>query len=174
MAESAVRFLLGKLDRLLQEELKLLGQEFQSDFRYIKDELETMQAVLRDANAWEETHKTDKSLESVVHDTEDVVDKFVVRVAEQEGLHGHFRRLHKITHFIKHLRTRRRIATTILEIKTTVRDISKRRKRYKLGSAQTQAPCSNSTCEHDDTLLQPVLLTGVCITVIPKAVQCVW
>ncbi|XP_043700167.1 disease resistance protein RPM1-like [Telopea speciosissima] len=171
MADSAVGFLLGKFDRLLQDELRLLGQELHSEFRYIKDELETMQAVLRDANAWAEADETTKAwikqVKSVVHDTEDVVDEFVLHVEEQNGWRGPFRFLRKITHFIKHLRARRGIATRILEIKTTVRDISERRQRYDFGSAQTQALCSNSTrnawhdLRGDALLLEETELIGI-------------
>ncbi|CDP21782.1 unnamed protein product, partial [Coffea canephora] len=84
MAESAVGFLINQLSTLLSQEHKLLGG-LKSDVQFIKAELGSMKAFLREAEAKEDNdsqlQEWLKQVREVAYDTEDVLDDFTFRFA---------------------------------------------------------------------------------------------
>ncbi|THG06532.1 hypothetical protein TEA_018381 [Camellia sinensis var. sinensis] len=134
MAESAVAFLLTKLGSLIQEELKSLGG-VKGEIVFIGDELESMRAFLRVANAIEdsdpEIQAWVKQVRDVAHNTDDVLDEFMLRFADRHRHHhGFYGSVCKIYYQIKNMKARRQIASDIKDIKTRVIDIAQRRQRY--------------------------------------------
>ncbi|KAL7263899.1 hypothetical protein ACSBR1_001950 [Camellia fascicularis] len=131
MAESAVAFLLTKLGSLIQEELKSLGG-VKGEIVFIGDELESMRAFLRVADAIEdsdpEIQAWVKQVRDVAHDTDDVLDEFMLRFAHRHRHHhGFYGSVCKIYYQIKNMKARRQIASDIQDIKTRVIDIAQRR-----------------------------------------------
>ncbi|XP_010271768.1 PREDICTED: disease resistance protein RPM1-like [Nelumbo nucifera] len=173
MAESAVSFLLGQLTSLIEEDVKLL-KNVHTDVVDIRDELESIRALLRDADAKGETSEGIKAwvkqVRDVAYDIEDVLDEFKFRFAQQgqDQSHRFTRYLHKTTRSVKNLRSRRSLATQIKEIKARVHDISSRRDRYELIRNLEQASeGSNSTgvkwhdIREDALLLDEAELVGI-------------
>ncbi|KAL7233237.1 hypothetical protein ACSBR1_016963 [Camellia fascicularis] len=104
MAESAVTFLLKKLSSLVEEELKSLGG-VQAEIVFIRDELQSMSAFLRVADAIEDT-----DLQTWVHQITDlayhidnILDQFTIRFApHHHHRHGFFyESVYKIYYQIK-------------------------------------------------------------------------
>ncbi|THG08455.1 hypothetical protein TEA_011144 [Camellia sinensis var. sinensis] len=134
MAESAVAFLLTKLGSLIQEELKSLGG-VKGKIVFIGDELESMRAFLRVADAIEdsdpEIQAWVKQVRDVAHNTDDILDEFMLRFADRHRHHhGFYGSVCKIYYQIKNMKARRQIASDIQDIKTRVIDIAQRRQRY--------------------------------------------
>ncbi|KAL7166668.1 hypothetical protein ACSBR2_037353 [Camellia fascicularis] len=133
MAESAVTFLLRKLGSLIEEELKSLGG-VKGEIVFIRDELESMRAFLRVADAIEdsdaEIQAWVKQVRDVAHDTDDVLDEFMLRFAHRRRHHHHrgfYGYVCKIYYQIKNMKAHRQIACDIQDIKTRVIDIAGRR-----------------------------------------------
>ncbi|GMP41088.1 hypothetical protein CsSME_00011303 [Camellia sinensis var. sinensis] len=106
MAESAVTFLLKKLSSLVEEELKSLDG-VQVEIVFIKDELQSICAFLRVADAIEDT---DPELQTWVHHvrdltyhTDSILDQFTIRFApHHHHRHGFFyESVYKIYYQIK-------------------------------------------------------------------------
>ncbi|KAI7989628.1 Disease resistance protein RPM1 [Camellia lanceoleosa] len=134
MAESAVTFLLRKLGSLIKEELKSLGG-VKGEIVFVRDELESLRAFLRVADAIEdsdpEIQAWVKQVRDVAHDTDDVLDEFMLRFAHRHHHHrGFYGAVCKIYYQIKNMKARRQIACDIQDIKTRVIDIAERRQRY--------------------------------------------
>ncbi|CDP19366.1 unnamed protein product [Coffea canephora] len=91
MAESVVGILIKQLSTLLSQEITLLGG-LKSDVQFIKDELESMKAFLREAEAKEDNDSQLqawlKQVREVAYDTEDVLDDFTFRFAREAQLVG--------------------------------------------------------------------------------------
>ncbi|XP_027152149.1 disease resistance protein RPM1-like [Coffea eugenioides] len=132
MAESVVRFLINQLSTLLSQEITLLG-ELKSDVQFIKDELSSMKAFLREAEAKEDNdsqlQEWLKQVREVAYDTEDVLDDFICRFARgyMDGFCGKFG---KIYNSIKNLKARHQISLETKDIKARVGKISARHQRY--------------------------------------------
>ncbi|KAL7166630.1 hypothetical protein ACSBR2_037323 [Camellia fascicularis] len=134
MAQSAVAFLLTKLGSLIEEELKSLGR-VKGEIMFIRDELQSMSAFLRVADAIEESDPEIqawvKQVREVAHDTDDVLDEFMLRFAHRRHHHrGFYESVCKIYYQIKNMKARRQIASDIQDIKARVIDIAERRQRY--------------------------------------------
>ncbi|GMP41081.1 hypothetical protein CsSME_00011296 [Camellia sinensis var. sinensis] len=131
MAQSAVAFLLTKLGSLIEEELKLLGR-VKEEIVFIRDELQSMSAFLRVTDAIEDTdpeiQEWVKQVRVVAHDTNDVLDEFVLRFVHRRHRHHHgfYGSICKIYYQIKNMKARRQIASDIQDIKTRVIDIAER------------------------------------------------
>ncbi|KAL4190235.1 hypothetical protein AMTRI_Chr07g23670 [Amborella trichopoda] len=84
MADPVVSFLLQKLDKLLTEEVQLLGG-VKDDIQWIKDELQIMKPFLNDADKIRERDSVVDAwvaqVRDVVYDAEDVLDNFILRIA---------------------------------------------------------------------------------------------
>ncbi|CDP21631.1 unnamed protein product, partial [Coffea canephora] len=106
MAESVVGFLIKQLSTLLSQESTLLAG-LRSDVQFIKDELGSMKAFLRQAEAKEasdhELQEWVKQVREVAYDTEDVLDDFAIRFAHGDA-DGFFGRVGKIYNSIKNLK----------------------------------------------------------------------
>lgn len=125
-------FLLEKIVPLVEQEATLL-KGVRGEVRSVRDELESMRAFLRVADA--RSDRDDdlkawvKQVRDVAFETEDVLDEFLLRLAQHRG-HGFFAFLRKTARNIKTLPWRHQIATDIQGIKTRVKEISERRQRY--------------------------------------------
>ncbi|CDP11689.1 unnamed protein product [Coffea canephora] len=132
MAESVVGFLIKQLSTFLSQESTLLGG-FRPDVQYIKDELGSMKAFLRQAEAKEDNdsqlQEWVKQVREVAYDTEDVLDDFAFRFARGHA-DGFIGRVGKIYNSIKNLKARHRISLEIKGIKDRVVEISARHQRY--------------------------------------------
>ncbi|XP_027086537.2 disease resistance protein RPM1-like [Coffea arabica] len=131
MAESVVGILIIQLSTLLSQEITLLGG-LKSDVQFIKDELESMKAFLREAEAKEDNSELRvwlKQVREVAYDTEDVLDDFTFHFARgyMDGFYGKVR---KIYNSIKNLKARHQISLEIKAIKARVGEISERHRRY--------------------------------------------
>ncbi|CAL5359435.1 unnamed protein product [Camellia sinensis] len=173
MAESAVTFLLKKLSSLVEEELKSLGG-VQAEIVFIRDELQSMSAFLRVADAIEDT---DPELQTWVHQvrdlayhTDNILDQFTVRFAPHHHRHGFFyESVYKIYYQIKSFKVRRQIVFEIKDIKTRVIDIAQRRQRYNykfrtLEQGSTSNVANNGGCydrRGDALLLEEAELVGI-------------
>ncbi|CDP20783.1 unnamed protein product [Coffea canephora] len=132
MAESVVGFLIKQLSTFLSQDSTLLGG-FRPDVQYIKDELGSMKAFLRQAEAKEDNdsqlQEWVKQVREVAYDTEDVRDDFAFRFARGHA-GGFIGRVGKIYNSIKNLKARHRISLEIKDIKDRVVEISARHQRY--------------------------------------------
>ncbi|KAL7171024.1 hypothetical protein ACSBR2_035813 [Camellia fascicularis] len=131
MALSVVTFLVTKLSSMLDNELKLLGG-VNREFVFIRDELESIRAFLRVADAMEENdlelQTWVKQVRDVARDIEDVLDEFMLRFARQHQ-RGIFGSVYKIHYQIKNMKARHQIASEVQDIKRRVVEIAERRKR---------------------------------------------
>ncbi|KAL7164355.1 hypothetical protein ACSBR2_040296 [Camellia fascicularis] len=140
MAESAVTFLLRKLGSLIEEELKSLGR-VKGEIVFIRDELQSMSAFLRVADAIEDTDPEIqawvKQVRDVALDTDDVLDEFMLRFARHHHHHhrGFYGSVCKIYYQINNMKARRQIASDIQDIKARVIHIAERRQRYEAWDA---------------------------------------
>ncbi|KAG4390489.1 hypothetical protein AAZX31_06G291300 [Glycine max] len=150
MAETAVSFALGEVYEILKDEAKLL-RGIHKDFSDIKDELESIQAFLKDADrrAADEANTNDgirtwvKQVREASFRIEDVIDEYlrVIHVVQHLGCGAS---ICKITHLISTLISRHQIATEIQDIKLSLSVIKERSERYKFQVSQEQ-PSSSST-----------------------------
>ncbi|XP_059656937.1 disease resistance protein RPM1-like [Cornus florida] len=167
MAESVVAFLLNHLDIFLQQESSLLGG-IREEAESIRDELVRMRAFLRVAD---EKQDIDPQLQAwvdqvrdVAHDTEDVLDEFMLRFSRYHG-DGFYGFLRKICCSIKNLKARRRIASRIHRIKCRVSQIAQGHQNYSTVSEQgsTSTTVNNTWYDRrgDALLLEEAELVGM-------------
>ncbi|CDP21445.1 unnamed protein product [Coffea canephora] len=161
MAESAVGFLIKQLSTLLSQESTLLGG-LQPDVQFIKDELGSMKAFLRQAEAKEDNdsqlQEWVKQVREVAYDTEDVLNDFAFRFARGHA-DGFCGGVGKIYNSIKNLKARHRISLEIKDIKARVVEISARRQRYQpLHSTQERDSSSSNVANADYDIRDQALL----------------
>ncbi|CAJ2639916.1 unnamed protein product [Trifolium pratense] len=131
MAEIAVSLVVDQLLPLLREEAKLL-RGVHKEFADIKDELESIQAFLKDADkravsAEGEGVKTwVKQVREVAFRIEDIIDDYLILVGQKPRKPGCVDLVCKIKTMIP----RRRIVSEIRDIKSSVREIKERSERY--------------------------------------------
>ncbi|MCH95839.1 NBS-containing resistance-like protein, partial [Trifolium medium] len=136
MAEIAVSLVLDQLIPLLTGEAKLLGG-IHREFEDIQKELLSIQAFFKDADKKAEGDNTDEGVKIWVREVreaafriEDVIDDYLIQVRQQPRDPGCVALLHKIVHSLKVIIRRHQIASEIQDIKSSVRGISERSKRY--------------------------------------------
>ncbi|XP_045827016.1 disease resistance protein RPM1-like [Trifolium pratense] len=142
MAEMAVSFAIDKLLPLLIEEVNLL-KGVHKEFADIKDELESMQAFLKDAdrraategdidNTSEGVKTWVKHVREAAFRIEDIIDDYLIHVEQQplDDTTGCVAVLHKIAQLLKTMIHQHQIASEIQDIKLSVRGIKERSKRY--------------------------------------------
>ncbi|GMY30840.1 disease resistance protein RPM1-like [Fagus crenata] len=152
MAETAVSPLIDRLISLLTKEAKLLGG-ICGGVTDIKDELESIQSFLKDADARvaAEGDKSEgvktwvKQVREVAFRIDVAIDKYLLHMAQHPCRHGYFGFLHKIALLLKTLKPRHKIAAEIKEIKASVQKIKERSERYRF---QTAGQGSSSSAQN--------------------------
>ncbi|KAK2439922.1 disease resistance protein RPM1 [Trifolium repens] len=136
MAETAVLFALGEVFQFLKDETNLLSG-VHKDFSDIKDELESIQFFLKDADrrATDEADTNNGIRTWVRHMTEvsfrieDVIDEYL-RLIHRPNPPGCGSLVRKIPSLIKTSIPRHKIASEIRDIKLSIRGIKERSERY--------------------------------------------
>ncbi|KAJ1441245.1 Virus X resistance protein-like, coiled-coil domain [Sesbania bispinosa] len=149
MAETAVVILFDKLHNLLVSEVGILGS-VHDEVERIKNHLALMNAFLNDADREAELEGTSskvkkewvKQCREVAFPMEDVVDRYLLKVAARDQRHGVSRALTKGKEKAKSVVHRHDIASKIGKIEKTIEDLMKRRGTY---VAETAANTSAST-----------------------------
>jgi disease resistance protein RPM1 len=118
----------------------------------ISDELESIMCFLKDVDArakkggdlqygmkvWV------KQVREVAFLIEDVLDEYILHVAQHRHQHGFVAFLHKIGRLLKKLKPHHDIAIKIQDIKTSVSKIKEQRERYSINSLE-QGSCGGAT-----------------------------
>ena len=142
MADTAVSPLIARLISLLTEEAKLL-RGIHGEVADIKDELESIQFFLKDADARAAAEEdiSDgvktwvKQVRDVAFHIDVAIDQYLLHEAKHDPRRLHFTGFFpKITHLLKTFNSRHEIATKIQEIKASVQKIKDRSKRYSFKS----------------------------------------
>ncbi|WJX36564.1 hypothetical protein P8452_24428 [Trifolium repens] len=136
MAETAVLFALGEVFQFLKEEKNLLTGVHR-DFSDIKDELESIQIFLKDADirAADEADTNDgirawvKHLREASFRIEDVIDEYL-QLMHRDNPPGCGSLVCKMASLVNTLIPRHHIASEIQDIKLTIRGIKERSERY--------------------------------------------
>ncbi|XP_058788072.1 disease resistance protein RPM1-like [Vicia villosa] len=132
MAEIAVSLVIDQLLPLLTKEVKLL-RGIHKEFADIKDELECIQAFLKDADKRASTAEGVKTWVKQVREAafriEDVIDEYMIqlKVEQQPRCVPIFQ---KIAHLLKTIIPRHQIPSEILAIKLSICEIKERSERY--------------------------------------------
>ncbi|XP_058788077.1 disease resistance protein RPM1-like [Vicia villosa] len=132
MAEIAVSLVIDQLLPLLTKEVKLL-RGIHKEFADIKDELECIQAFLKDADKRASTAEGVKTWVKQVREAafriEDVIDEYMIqlKVEQQPRCVPIFQ---KIAHLLKTIIPRHQIPSEIQDIKLSIREIKERSERY--------------------------------------------
>jgi len=148
MADAAVSFALNQVFLILQEETNLLNG-IQKEFSDIRDELESIQAFLKDADrkAADEASTNDgirtwvKQVRQASFRVEDVIDEYL-RVIHQVPCHGCGASVCNITNLIRTSLSRHQIASEIQDIKLSLSLIKERSERYKFQVSQEKPSSS--------------------------------
>ncbi|KAL5224681.1 hypothetical protein ABZP36_011320 [Zizania latifolia] len=146
LTEGAVKSLLCKLGCLLSQESWLV-QGVHGEIQYIKDELECMNAFLRNLTI-SEIHDDQvriwmKQVREIAYDSEDCIDEFIHHLGESSEM-GLLRWLISMP---GNLVCRHHIAIQLQELKARARDVGERRSRYGvvLAKATCQEACTRLT-----------------------------
>ncbi|GAU29560.1 hypothetical protein TSUD_153100 [Trifolium subterraneum] len=152
MAEMAVSFAIDKLLPLLTEETKLL-RGVHKEFSDIKDELESIQAFLKDAdkravadgnNTGEGVKIWVRQLREAAFQIEDIIDNYMMYVEQQPRNPGCAALLNNFSHLFKTLKQRHQIASGIRDIKSLVSRIMERSQRYGFQRSLDQGSSNSS------------------------------
>lgn len=142
MTETAVTLAIDKLFQLLVQEANLL-RGVHKEIVSIRDELESIKCFLKDAEA--RTEKGDlndgvktwvKQVREAAYHIEDVIDEYILHIAQHRHEKGFVAFLHKISSLLKNLKPHHEIATKIQDIKILVRDIKEQSERYGFNSSE--------------------------------------
>ena len=137
MAESAVSLLIQNLIPLLAQEVRLL-EGIHDKVVDVKDELESIQSFLKDADAKAEMGDMSnvvktwvKQVREKAYHIEDVIDEYKLHLAKHhQGRRKRFRFLLKVFQFTLKLKPRHVIASKIQDINKSLKVIRKRGERY--------------------------------------------
>ena len=137
----AMGSVLRKLGTMLSDEYKLL-KGVRKDIKFLKDELEAMQAFLIMMAEEEEPDEQAKiranAVREMSYEIEDNIDKFMVLVEQEHGsscseaAHGVAKLMDKCKNLLPDIKTRRRIAKEVKDIKKEIKDVSDRFLRYQI------------------------------------------
>ncbi|XP_044960468.1 disease resistance protein RGA5-like isoform X1 [Hordeum vulgare subsp. vulgare] len=141
-AEALVSVSTGVMNSVLEKLATLMGEEYtkhksmQREVAFLKDELGSMDAVLKKLESIEEeldpqTREWKNQVMEMAFHIEDCIDNFMHESGEDSN-RGGVGFVGKIAQYINALRTRHQFANQIQQLKTLVKDVSERRKRYKL------------------------------------------
>ncbi|XP_058112876.1 disease resistance protein RPM1-like isoform X2 [Magnolia sinica] len=138
MAESVVEFLIENLTALLTQKLSLL-RGVRNEVEEIKFELDSMRALLKDADRRKDSNEGIKTwvrqVRDVAYDVEDIIDEFVYRMdrPRRGGLKSF---LLDIVHLPKHISDRRWFAIRLQETNQKVHKTFERRDRFGLNQIE--------------------------------------
>ncbi|KAF7851410.1 hypothetical protein BT93_L3999 [Corymbia citriodora subsp. variegata] len=150
----------------VEKEAKLL-KGVREKIEFIRDELESMKAFLKSAESSQEDDPElkvwVKQVRVVAHDTEDILDEFMFKLARDHG-HGFMRYFHKFKSSIQNLKARHQISSRIDDIKSRVESIAERHQQYNFteqsASASTRGISWNDLRE-DAFLVEEDELVGI-------------
>jgi len=138
MAEVAVSFAVQLCQFVVEERTLVTGIE--SDINDIKDDLECIQAFLKDADrraAYDEGGGANEGIKTWVMQVrdvsfriEDVIDEYIMYFEQRVNYSGFISSLRKIVHTIQTVKVRHQIASEIRDIKLSVEEIRKRSEKY--------------------------------------------
>jgi disease resistance protein RPM1 len=147
MTETVVTLVINELVQLIVHESKLLRGVHQQVVD-IRDELESIQCFLKDTDKGGDLQdgvKTwVKQVREVAYHIEDVIDEYVLHMAQHLHQQSFLAFLHKIARLLKKIKPHHDIATKIQDIKISVREIKERRERYGISSSD-QGSSSRAT-----------------------------
>lgn len=138
MAETVVSSLIDRLVPLLTQEAKLL-RGIHGEVADIKDELESIQSFLKDADAKAAAEQdTSEGVKTWVKQVREVafridvaIDRYLLDVAQRDPYRrGFIGFVHKTAHLLKTLKPRHKMASEIQEIKASFQKIKERSDRY--------------------------------------------
>uniref|UniRef100_A0ACD5TCY4 Uncharacterized protein n=1 Tax=Avena sativa TaxID=4498 RepID=A0ACD5TCY4_AVESA len=140
----AMGSLLGKLGAMLTDEYKLL-KDVRGDIKFLKDELEMMNAFLLKMSDVEEPDEPTKlrvtTVREMSYKIEDNIDKFMVLVEEHQpscsGAHGIRKLIDKCNSLLPDIKTRHKIAKEVKDIKNQIKEVSDRFLRYKIDESSS-------------------------------------
>ena len=144
MTETVVTLVINELVRLIVHESKLLSGVHR-EVVDIRDELESIQCFLKDADKGDlqDGVKTwMKQVREVAYHIEDVIDEYILQVAQYRHQQSFIAFLNKIGRLLKMLKPHHNIATKIQDIKISVREIKERSERYGFSSPKQGSSCS--------------------------------
>ncbi|XP_059440343.1 disease resistance protein RPM1-like [Corylus avellana] len=147
MTETVVTLVINELVQLIAHESKLL-RGVHRDVVHIRDELESIQCFLKHADRedLQDGVKTwVKQVREVAYHIEDVIDEYVLHVAQHRHQQSFIAFLHKIGHLFKKLKPRHDIATKIQDIKISIREIKEKSERYGFSSLEQGSSSSESS-----------------------------
>jgi hypothetical protein len=134
----AMSSLLGKLGAMLTDEYKLL-KNVRGDIKFLKDELEVMNAFLLKMSDVEEPDEPTKlrvtAVREMSYKIEDSIDKFMVLVEHESGCsedYGIRKLIDKGNSLLPDIKTRRKIAKEVKDIKIQLKEVSDRFLRYQI------------------------------------------
>ncbi|KAF5202698.1 Disease resistance protein [Thalictrum thalictroides] len=158
MAESVVGFLLEKLVLVVDQEVELL-KGVRNEINQMKDEFQSIKALLRDADAKVAIDQGVKEwveqVRDVAYEIEDVLDEFILshhqtggRQTDSHDVQGNFVRsiasvFHSVIHLFTCLKVEHEIGTHIKHIRIRIQEISNRRQRYNLSSTSCIVKLNN-------------------------------
>ncbi|XP_062160716.1 disease resistance protein RPM1-like [Alnus glutinosa] len=146
MTEIVVTLVINELVQLIVHESKLLRGVHQ-EVVDIRDELESIQCFLKDVDKGDlqDGFKTwVKQVREVAYHIEDVIDEYVLHMAQRRHQQSFIAFLHKTCRLLKKLKPHHDIATKIQDIKISVCEIKERSERYGFSSLE-QGSSSNAT-----------------------------
>ncbi|VAH28712.1 unnamed protein product [Triticum turgidum subsp. durum] len=146
LAIEAIKVGTGKLCRQAKASsiARLFGQ-----IRDIKEELESMQSFLQEAERFKDTDNTTASfinkIRGLAFEIEDVVDEFTYKL---EDKHGGFSV--KIKRQFKRISTWRRLSLKLRDIKLKLENVDRRKARYDMRGIAIEARNSDAHCRSTD------------------------
>ncbi|KAE7996012.1 hypothetical protein FH972_000761 [Carpinus fangiana] len=161
MTETVVTLVINELVQLIAHESKFL-RGVHRDVVDIRDELESIQCFLKDADKGDlqDGVKTwVKQVREIAYHIEDVIDEYVLHMAQHRHQQSLIGFLHKIGHIFKKLKPRHDISTKIQDIKISVCEIKERSERYGFRFVEQGSSSSESNVTwHDPRVhkLQPL------------------
>ncbi|XP_059436287.1 uncharacterized protein LOC132169237 [Corylus avellana] len=138
MTETVVALVVNELVQLIVHESNLLKGVHQ-EVVDIKDELESIQSFLKDVDKGDLQAGVKmwvKQVREAAYHIEDVIDEYVLHMAQRRYQQSFLAFLNKIGRLLKYIKPRHDIATKIQDIKILVREIKERSERYGFSSSE--------------------------------------
>ncbi|KAI8567008.1 hypothetical protein RHMOL_Rhmol02G0087800 [Rhododendron molle] len=144
----------GTLVPLLSGEVKLLWN-IHTEVANIKAELESIMSFLKDANSRaklenERAKNWVKQVRAVAYQIEDVMDEYILHLAENRQRRGFIGFLRKLSCSITKLKPQHDIASQIQDIKQIIHEIKERANRYGFSSLELGSSSKTEEKVYDD------------------------